>query len=680
MKAKLKMDKKAIREFFVQHVEKIVFAAVVVCFALIVYRATAREMFPTTPDNQPVTPDKLAGYAGDAKEWWEKTVPDPLDCPTGDYPAIAARSRIPIELADYDTERPWDFPPIGQRTKRGEPPLDPVEGLRGTADCGRISMLAEVEDAAASLPPGGSGATPRTLPNVRSVPVERGQRWVVLTGLVPYGKQIERFQDYFKTAQQRNPQTDFPAYRGYIVQRAEVSSADPNAPLNWSETFYSGTARKEATNEWASRAQMISEVVDPIFLDTDGVNKGPVLSFPLPPLVDREWDESVVHKPDIPFFRREYGMLNPEEEVGPEGAAPEDPFASGDSNRPFYDRRSAVYTPPSRGYEGPMTGSYLLGQANRAPKHLLFRFFDFNVEAGKRYRYRVRLVLWNPNLTVEDRYLTDEVLAKKTQIEEQAEKECSAGNTRAAGAILWKWKLVESDWTEPSDVISVPRNSRLLALSVRPPRAGADRSGDVMVISWVEDRGIEAFSEQSVGRGKVANFRGRRFPETKQPRKSSKSPLEEVQMYAPPEGLETGLDEPPPVDYLTDTLVLDMHGGETIRGKDRLKRPGAILLLDPDGALVVRHELDDLTECTELQQRTLTVEQPGAQYYDDYERGYGEGSDLDALRGRGSGYDTPGMWPRRGGRGGYDVMGPRRGGRGGYDGPMNQGPGRPPRS
>ena len=96
MKAKLKMDKKAIREFFVQHVEKIVFAAVMVCFVLIVYRATARDMFPKTPDNQPVTPDKLAGYAGDAKEWWEKTVPGVGDCPTGDYPAIAARSRIPI--------------------------------------------------------------------------------------------------------------------------------------------------------------------------------------------------------------------------------------------------------------------------------------------------------------------------------------------------------------------------------------------------------------------------------------------------------------------------------------------------------------------------------------------------------------------------------------------------------
>ena len=666
MKTKLKMDKKAIQEFLVQHVEKIVFAAVMVCFVLIVYRATAREMFPKTPDNQPITPDKLAGVAGDAKEWWEQTVPPPGDCPTGDYPAIAARSRIPIEEADYPTPLPWDRPVINQRRKRGEPPLEPVAELRGTADCGRISMLAEIEDAAASLPPGGSGATARTLPNVRSVPVERGQRWVVLTGLVPYGKQIERFQDYFKTAQKRNPQTDFPRYRGYIVQRAEVSSADANEPLNWSETFYSPTATKEALNKWGSlRTQMTSEAVDPFFLDKDGMNKGSVLCFPLPPLVGREWDKSVVHEPEIPFFRREYGTHTPEGVTTPEDPAEDDPFAPRDSSRPFFDGPSAIYTPPSRGYEGPMTGSYLPGLATRAPKHLLFRFFDFNVEAGKRYRYRVRLVLWNPNLTVEDRYLTDEVLAKKTQIEEEAEKERSAGSTRAAGAIPWKWKQVESDWTEPTDVISVPRDSRLLALSVRPPRTGADRSGDVMVISWVEDRGIDAFAERPVGRGKVANFLGVVFPETKKPRKSSKAPLEELPMYAPPEGLETGLDKPPLVDYLTDTLVLDMHGGETIPGKDRLKRPGAILLFDPDGALVVRHELDDLAECTELQQRTSTLQQPGPGYYDDYPYydNYGQGYDgsgnLDMLRRGGGNYDGPTRGSRRGGPGGYQYPGRR---------------------
>jgi len=391
--------------------------------------------------------------------------------------------------------------------------------------------------------------------------------------------------------------------------------------------------------------------------------------------VGREWDDSVVHDPDIPFLRREYETYPPEGAIAPEGAVEDDPFALRDPNRPFYDSSRPVYTPPSGVYEGPMAGPYVRGQANRPPKHLLFRFFDFNVEAGKRYRYRVRLVLWNPNFAVEDRYLTDKLLEKKTQIEEEAEKKRSEGNTRAATAILRQWQLVESNWTEPSDVISVPRDSRLLALSVRPPRPGADRSGDVMVISWVEDRAIEAFSQQSVGRGKVANFLGRRFPETKQPRKSSKSPLAEVPLYAPPEGLETGLDEPPLVDYLTDTLVLDMRGGETIPGKDRLKRPGAILLLDPDGALVVRHELDDLAECNELQQQTSTLEQPGAGYYDGYGRGYDEGGNLDALRGGGSSYDGPTGWPRRGRRGGYDgpAGGPRRGGPRSYQRPGGRG-------
>ena len=243
----------------------------------------------------------------------------------------------------------------------------------------------------------------------------------------------------------------------------------------------------------------------------------------------------------------------------------------------------------------------------------------------------------------------------------QAKKEVDEKKVREARATLRQWLNIESDWTDPTDVISVPRDSRLLAVSVQPPSRVADQPrGNVMVVSWVKDQGIEAFREESVQRGKVANFSAR-FPETKKPR-TKKSPggasgrlhgtgMEEMYLQTT-SGFPETADTSTLVNYLTDTLVLDMHGGERLPGNDRLNRPGAILVMDPDGALAVRHELDDLVECTEIKE-SFTPKQPGGAYdYPDYEMdglnydGY-QPHGFEGLRGRGE----PSRLPPRGGRG-----------------------------
>ena len=50
-------------------------------------------------------------------------------------------------------------------------------------------------------------------------------------------------------------------------------------------------------------------------------------------------------------------------------------------------------------------------------EYRLFRFFDFTVEPGKHYRYRVSLLLWNPNWKVPPQYLARADLAKKWYVE-----------------------------------------------------------------------------------------------------------------------------------------------------------------------------------------------------------------------------------------------------------------------
>ena len=51
------------------------------------------------------------------------------------------------------------------------------------------------------------------------------------------------------------------------------------------------------------------------------------------------------------------------------------------------------------------------------------------------------------------------------------------------------------------------------------------------------------------------------------------------------------------MDYVTNAILLDVLGGGRLPGKDRtIAEPASILLLDGEGKLVVRSELDDLAE------------------------------------------------------------------------------------
>jgi hypothetical protein len=96
----------------------------------------------------------------------------------------------------------------------------------------------------------------------------------------------------------------------------------------------------------------------------------------------------------------------------------------------------------------------------------------------------------------------------------------------------------------------------------------------MMLVRFNMDDGLIASEEVTVPRGQLLDYRQR--------------PLSDAA------GGET---EDKKVDYLTNSLLLDVVGGARLPGKDRnLLEPGSVLLLDPEGALVVRSEIDDLSE------------------------------------------------------------------------------------
>lgn len=587
MNLKLKFDKDAVVQFCIEHVEKFVLAVIVLCFVTMIVSALGRERFEKNPE-------QLEAAAANAEKHWGTTnqaVPD--ECKSTDYPNIVETTLRPINEKFYHHPTLLDPPLFESRRLRGEPPLLAVQKLRGIPGRAPFNLTKAVSMTSAG--PGERGHAAHRQHGSRI----RGQRWIVITGLVPIKQQVDAFKEYFKGVQEPNPQTDAPKYIYYRVERAEVKGPGEIDKLNWTRF----NLRKELAKAdacWGGRQKQ--DIVEDKYLD-DGL----VLVFPLGPRADRDntrmdersagaragrsgargsvWGESCAYPPDIPVRSRDnvlelHGSPEPAADSAetPDkvpGDVPEadDPF--GDIKRPGIESggRSPMIRPRT---QRKLAGEIAPGMGRKAgeePEYWLFRFFDYTVEPGKQYRYRVYLMLANPNYRVEPRHLLNEDLGKK------------------------RW--LETKWSEPTDMVSVPRDTNLLAISVKPPiRTGSNPSAKMMIVKWVNQYGREAYTERLVVRGKVANFSDCTFPETtesgRRPRRDRDGEAED-DIFGRGD-VHTSRTDSIDVDYLSETLVLDLHGGRRLPGKDRLTIPGDILLLDPDGLLVVRNELDDKAE------------------------------------------------------------------------------------
>ncbi len=193
---------------------------------------------------------------------------------------------------------------------------------------------------------------------------------------------------------------------------------------------------------------------------------------------------------------------------------------------------------------------------NNAPEeqrdlgYRLFRFFDFSVEPGKQYVYRIQLALRNPNLGVNAAVLKKAELADKKYL-----------------------PYLSTKWSEPTPIIAVPRDTQVLVNAVKPPpRPNAEPTGQITVAKWLVRSGLKVSHEFPVTRGQVANF-------------------------ADISVREAG----GPVNFFSDTTAVDLRGGDHLgRKTSTLTAAGEMLLMDSDGALSVRSELDDSALCRQL--------------------------------------------------------------------------------
>ncbi|MCE5269544.1 MAG: hypothetical protein LLG00_16835 [Planctomycetaceae bacterium] len=536
MKAKLQLDAKSIQAFLLTNVEKIGLAVVALLGLFIVYRAISGVERYSRP------PEQLQQEVRRGEQAIKDT-PLKVELTPPDYPSLAQKSRVPIKDAQYATPIAWDPPLWSKRKLRENPPVFAVSQLCGTGELGAVSM---------------SNAQATGGPRENSS-ASQLQRWVVITGIVPLKKQEEAYDEALKRSVYYDSKNDYPQYLDYQVQRLEVPGPGEATNLDWSKakTFTFKKEKNAVTSRWASKTD---EVVAADNIDSS-------LTFPLAPLVGRQWGKSATH-PDIPMLDRSQikspggpgragGRVGasaapaPMSEPGFTPASRENGSATGSrenaSRQPSpYDDEPDSSAPANE----PAKDSGAEKAAGPAALGVrLLRYFDFSVEPGKYYVYRVRLALANPNYIPKS---ASSGASSENKLKESYLKDPALAHARFS----------ETDWSEPSPVISTPTDARLLALAANAVKGTAD----ILVAKWSRP-GFEAFHEFTVVRGQIANFADSTFTHAQKRYK---------------------------VNYYSNAIAVDYRGGEKLSHRgNSLTAPGEVLLMEADGSLSVRSEADD---------------------------------------------------------------------------------------
>lgn len=440
------------------------------------------------------------------------------------------------------------------------------------------------------LRPAGGGFRPEGVPQNGDERVELAY-WACVVAEVPVKDQLKLYRDVFENARGSGQADEFPQYLGFFVQRAEVR---PGQSLQWQPVaVYDGQGKEispamsakvieDIVKDWAAETP---EVVDPRYIE-------PALLYPLPPLVGRNWGSEVTH-PDIPLAS-ETSDQPVEDDIAADGQ-PEAGDGKTDASDLFSGQTDSTRNPRygpgrsgmSRSIRGPMPGwgagapyaegggpprnwGAMAGRGGAYPgrtaggnrtalprgvTHFLLRFFDFDVQPGRKYKYQVRLVMADPNRGIRRDWLDSSVLERMGKEDK-------------------RYRL--TDWSKPSATIGIPDAGSVRLVETKPPSDkvyNAEPSIELLVEAYDVDndgKAMQAETKEEFHRGSVANMT-----------KDAEILVQRNQFIEPR----------PDFKFHTGITVLDVRGG------DRLSRdmdePASVLLMSPAGQLTVRKQLDD---------------------------------------------------------------------------------------
>ncbi|MFM8633327.1 MAG: hypothetical protein ACKOEX_00695 [Planctomycetia bacterium] len=370
-----------------------------------------------------IKPDKIVSQSQEALTHIDKEPNPPKDklVQSSDLPGTFAAWKSP---GDQNPRKPILSRPLFEdRARRSRPDIFAVEDLQAV---GGIAVLARPVDPAN---PGGRDQKPRFRPAqpadplsgigpnpadkldpAESVPPATIVPYVVVTGLIPYAKQTDEYIERFQSASFRDPNRDSPLWSDFLVERADVTNSP--AEKKW-ERINLKTAAKSMQTEWAGTQPdalpaefFLAPAEQPGLADA-------TYAWPLPQLAMEPWGAEAIHPWAAAEWKRRL-----EEAQASQLARPGMPGMPGGSPLGIGPGRPTEGGAVPPGFDDPTrpgAGIDPLAQAQaekaRRLEYRIFRFVDTGVASGRRYQYRVRLSVWNPNLRVPAQHLAEPDLA-----------------------------------------------------------------------------------------------------------------------------------------------------------------------------------------------------------------------------------------------------------------------------
>jgi len=467
--------------------------------------------------------------------------------------------------------------------------------------------------------------------------------WVLLTGLIPYEEQVKEYTRLYANALNASP-NDYPVYLEIKIQRNEIGDNDADGSPRWVEI--------DAYNQYIENRKKWANVgSDPV--DFSYTLPPPTLDFQpmaslLPPLANRQFGSEVAYPPYIPLMSDslrdqmkmqqdfQWKLLESQRNITIEdirrnqsgeidsllqgggtsglGGGSSSTMGGGTgvgnsnvSGMLVTGGANAISTSGTPGGMNSMSGtSSMPGGAmsgnswsiyTQIPpsvvvnmKYRLFRYFDFTVQPGKSYQYRVSLGLKNPNYRMNKRFLS-----------EQAEKN--------------QWDLVfYTDYSAPSGKVAVNSNAIILVQSVgNPPVANREwQAQNATIASIVFDT---ADNKDFIAKGKtvtpgmVLNFARTSSQDTSQlivPTTGGSSDT-----MSDPSGRPAAPAKTPTktLDHVSGECIVDVVGKKKLIGTNAEHTPaGQVMMMAFDGTLSIRSVKEDKLQLDRYEKPAVSMD------------------------------------------------------------------------
>ena len=489
------------------------------------------------------------------------------------------------------------------------------------------------------------GAAGGTLPKVETRKIiAKGYGFVCVTALAPHHEMETNYRKEFYDVIGYMEGRDSPNYRGFEVQRVEIT--DPNKEIAEKDWQAMPDASPERYKESVKKLVGTCSEINP--LDWTDSN----LSMPIPPILLNDYRKFATHSkikygaPEEVDFPGMGGMGSGYGEGGgmpggygdggmgsggmgsggmgsgsggsgmPGGYGEGGGMSSGSGSGGMtsgFTEGSGSGSGYGGGYGGSDGGLVNAGNMMEVPRRLpstkykLIRFYDFKAEAGKIYKYRVRLLMYDSNfpewsaLKPASSTLKTETLRRVQTLESEFKAKEPAPAKKATNpptvvAHVKREKYRETEWSAPSKAVLIKKPAMVFAAETKEKL-------ECVFVDFEVQRGISIPKKDTAERGFVFGTPNRQV-----------------------KGKDVGIDIIHPVTKVIKALkdyratnfvtVVDWKSPSPLNTmianpKDAIKTGAEVVSFDPiTGQLVISREFDNFTSFNMYVQPDLTAVGP----------------------------------------------------------------------